>query len=47
MKDVIPIVFGKVLKEEEKQGTFLKKAPMFFLKKVPRFSRQLRKQQSH
>ena len=33
MKDVIPIVFGKVLKEEEKQGTFLKKAPMFFLKK--------------
>ena len=32
MKDVIPTAFGKVLKEEKKQGTFLKKAPMFFLK---------------
>ena len=32
MKDVIPIVFGKMQKEEEKQGTFLTKAPMFFQK---------------
>ena len=32
MKDVIPTAFGKVLKEEKKQGTFLKKTPTFFQK---------------
>ena len=36
MKDVIPTAFGKVLKEEKKQGTFLKKTPTFF-QKTPDF----------
>ena len=33
MKDIIPTAFGKVLKEEEKQGTFLKKSSHVFPEK--------------